>query len=56
MSRNLVVIGTRSDDDAGRSSGSAYIFVLPEPASWVLAAIGVAGFFVLVDGRKSLTR
>jgi len=49
MSGNTIIVGAPGDDDNGPSSGSAYLFVIPEPStllmlSSLLPALSVAGW------------
>ncbi|MCK5113789.1 MAG: FG-GAP repeat protein [Phycisphaerae bacterium] len=40
ISDNIAIVGAWRNDDAGESSGSAYLYEVPEPASLVLLSLG----------------
>jgi hypothetical protein len=53
ISGNLVIVGAAGNDDVGNGSGSAYLFVIPEPSSLILAALGLAGILFCVAQHRA---
>ncbi len=53
ISGNTAIVGAHQTDEAGRDSGSAYVFV-PEPASLWLLAIGVVALLTYGWRRRTI--
>ena len=46
ISGNTAIVGASQDDDAGSNSGSAYLFVFPEPSTLLLSVFSCVGFLL----------